>query len=126
MDSEAICCDYADAQSSSGSGPRTSLRSLLAHPPVTVLIVTAGVAAANLTWLDPVSPHTMHRRALTVYCNAQPHHQQVRCSPLRHCVPPPTQVLGPRCEAIGFSVPGIGLLFGFQSAVYAVSSPLAG
>lgn len=56
------------------------------------------------------------------------HHQFIsRCSaPAEALCPSITQVLGPRCEAIGFSVPDIGLLFGFQSAVYAVSSPLAG
>jgi hypothetical protein len=55
----------ADLQPSAGGGPRTSLRALLVHPPVTILIVTAGVAAANLTWLDPVRPCTVQRRAAT-------------------------------------------------------------
>ena len=115
----------ADVHSSGGGGPRTSLLSLLAHPPVTILIVTAGVAAANLTWLDPVSPCTVHRRAMTPL---RLHHQFIsRCSAAAEALCPSlAQVLGPRCEATGFSVPGIGLLFGFQSAVYAVSSPLAG
>jgi hypothetical protein len=115
----------ADLQPSGSSGPRTSLRAMLAHPPVTVLIVTAGVAAANLTWLDPVSPHIMHHQAVTPLQHAVVI-SATAVLPLRRCEFPLTQVLGPRCEAIGFSVPGIGLLFGFQSAVYAVSSPLAG
>lgn len=49
---------HADASNSSEGRPQTSLRSLLMHPPIAILTVTAGIAAANLTWLDPVlAPH---------------------------------------------------------------------
>jgi hypothetical protein len=117
----------ADAQPSSDGGARTSLRSLLAHPAVLILIVTAGVAAANLTWLDPVTaliiqPHLCFDGSPSLGECYIPNVKGV----CRLCMRTLFQVLGPHCEAIGFSVPGIGLLFGFQSAIYAVSSPLAG
>lgn len=117
----------AEAQPSAAGGPRTSLWSLLAHPPLTILIVTAGVAAANLTWLDPVGLHTMHSSSVAVLQQAGNTPTDSGIAMARDCpISPLIQVLGPHCETIGFSVPGIGLLFGFQSAVYAVSSPLAG
>jgi hypothetical protein len=117
----------AEAEPSAAGGPRTSLWSLLAHPPLTTLIVTAIVAAATLTWLDPASLRMMCcsslcglQLACRLLTDAEIHSSRLTLHSFL------TQVLGPHCEIIGFSVPGIGLLFGLQSAMYAVSSPLAG